>query len=416
MVEGSEGNTSTRRFRHVNMLGSVKSMNLITRDIEKVRSLFFHPSSFIPQDLFTSLKAVRSLKLSNCGLLELPQEIGDLIHIRLLDVSKNQFTELPESICNLHYLQSLYVDECEKLGQLPQRFGDLVHLRHLYMDETNQLKKMPQEIEKLTSLRTLGKFIVDDDEPANNIVKLKKLNHLESLNMHVHRDVDFENAELGDKIYLDWLKLVFEGEGFDSGNKSLLETMEPPPNLKELFIFNYPAIHLPKWILAQTLVNNLKYLHLCGAHSVSSLPSLWKFQSLQVLTLEFLLNLKCFGREFYGLPNDFQPKVFRKDGVANVVAFPSLKSLTLRQLSLETWEDISEEDDEKLSISIMPRLQNLGVQSCNKLNSLPHRIVGKASSLKWLHIHTCKTLEERYSKNTKEDWRKLSPAPAVRIL
>ncbi|CAI9101905.1 OLC1v1000061C2 [Oldenlandia corymbosa var. corymbosa] len=411
-VENKVGFTK-ERFRHVTLLGMEKpTISSMVLDFGKVRSLFLPPNSNVPQDLCTSLKSVRSLTLSECGLQELPQEIGNLIHLRFLNVSSNWFRILPETVCDLYYLETLDIGWCQKLEHLPERIGDLTHLRHLDNDGTFALQQMPPGIEKLASLRSLSRFIVDGGS-SNTVGKLRQLNQLEELQIYVHCSaVNFEQAQLGDKVFLHKLTLTFERIGSDDSKskRSLVEMIKvkPPPNLRVLQLYGYPTAQLPDWIEAKSLVNNLRNLVLVNADLVSSLPSLWMFSSLESLVLVNLSSIKHIGRAFFGLVDE---------GTAGFVAFPSLKTLILRYLSnWEKWEDMSEEDDENVEndcISVLPRLQSLQIYGCDKLKALPHRILRRAPSLKILKIHRSEILQKQYSKYSGKDWMKISHIPDV---
>ncbi|CAI9106783.1 OLC1v1006002C1 [Oldenlandia corymbosa var. corymbosa] len=409
---GNGGYLSTERLRHVNIIGTIKTLDSsIIQGIEEVQSLFLSCGDQLPQDLSKSLKSVRSLTLSRCYVRELPGEIGNLFHLRLLNVSHNLFKELPESICDLYYLESLDVRGCWELTLLPERIGDLIHMGNLDTSGSS-IERMPRGIGKLTSLRVLTGFIADVDvESSCNIVELKHLNQLERLRIvgHPHR-MDFEVAQLENKLHLEYLRLEFDNRGFDFTAEVadvIMERMGIPPMLH---LWDYPARQLPKWILL----------------------------SLENLSFDQLPSLKHLGRELYGLDDDHLQQAQQGGNyhlechdVDNTVAFLSLKRLSFTELEdWETWEDISDEETEEkaegdhqpktnnaaANISIMPRLEILNIKGCRNLEALPVGILAKASSLKTLHITCCDKLVERYSDKSGEDWMKMSHIPNTVLL
>ncbi|CAB4267431.1 unnamed protein product [Prunus armeniaca] len=98
----------------------------------------------------------RTLKLSGNSIKELPEEIGELIHLRHIDLSYSRILEtLPDTICGLYNLSTLRFVKCSELKKLPENMGNLINLKHLYVESYNNLKSLPKGIGRLTSLQTL---------------------------------------------------------------------------------------------------------------------------------------------------------------------------------------------------------------------------------------------------------------------
>ncbi|CDP19322.1 unnamed protein product [Coffea canephora] len=406
-LDGTGRNSSSERPRHLTILEEGTEEEMLSSrvvDFGRLRSfLTFHSfDRVVPQNLFCILKCVRTLTLSNCELAEIPAEIRRLIHLRHLDLSWNPFITLPEVICDLYYLETLIINCCGNLSCLPERIESLVHLRHLFNEMTDDLRQIPQGLRKLTSLCSLTRFIARSN--SDDLAILKDLNQLKILVIEIEGEVDFESAKLGKKINMRGMALIFRIGAHFIETPSCIETMQPPPNLKRLVLDGYPGAQLPSWLVTKSHANNLTRLIIDGPRNISSLHALWKLSSLEELVLMEVEKLECLGKEFFGLSFS-----------AEAVAFPNLRKLHFRQFQNWTnWEDLSE-DDEEVAVSIMPCLEELKISRCEKLETLPHCILRKISSLKILDIRRCNKLRDRYSDKTRDDWKKISHIPQVHI-
>ncbi|GJR88583.1 NB-ARC domains-containing protein [Tanacetum coccineum] len=76
-----------------------------------------HPQRSIS---LAGLQMLKSLKLSYCNLLEVPESIGGLSCLKYLNLKGNNFTSLRGSLSQLSYLEQLYVNGCKKLEVLPK--------------------------------------------------------------------------------------------------------------------------------------------------------------------------------------------------------------------------------------------------------------------------------------------------------
>ncbi|KAL0380483.1 UNVERIFIED_CONTAM: hypothetical protein Sangu_0112600 [Sesamum angustifolium] len=144
----------------VDSIHLIKTENdLSLENIRKVRSF---SARYISGDVLTSylihLKRVRLLSLVSCNLKELPQEIGELIHLRYLELRNIPVPELPETLCNLYNLQTLDLEGCEKLSALPQGIHKLINLRHLLMYTHHRTRRASPRILRVNRSLDIGRI------------------------------------------------------------------------------------------------------------------------------------------------------------------------------------------------------------------------------------------------------------------
>ena len=99
-------------------------------------------------------KGATVLALEGMGLTEVPESLGNLTRLQLLDLSENQLTSLPKSLGNLAQLQELDL-HTNQLTLLPESLSKLAQLRELNLF-ANKLATLPNWIGCLKSLQGLG--------------------------------------------------------------------------------------------------------------------------------------------------------------------------------------------------------------------------------------------------------------------
>jgi len=117
-----------------------------------------------------------SISFSDCMITELPSEIGNLNHLKELDLSNNCITQLPQNIENLIYLQELDLSN-NRLTHLPHNIGNLTNLLKLVLTK-NQINILPFSIGDITTLQFLDVSWNHLTQIPNEIANLTKLQFL----------------------------------------------------------------------------------------------------------------------------------------------------------------------------------------------------------------------------------------------
>ncbi|KAK2354114.1 putative disease resistance RPP13 protein [Trifolium repens] len=358
----------------------------------------YQMSSTFMHELIPKFKFCRVMSLICCSMYNgLPDTIGNLKHLRYLDLSGTNIERLPDSVCSLYSLQTLKLRYCQSLEELPLNLHKLTNLRYLDFSGT-KVRKMPMHIGKLKHLQVLTSFYVGKGSGSN-------IHQIGALNLHgkfsiselqnIVNPSDALAANLKRKAHLVRLELKWNANSDNSvKEREVLENLQPSKHLRELFIQSYGGTLFPDWFGVNAL-SNVVSLELIKCENCVLLPPLGILPSLKELVITRLSGIVVIGSEFYGHESSSYP----------VIPFASLQTLTFN--SMIGWE----EWDCKFVTGAFPCLQNLSIRNCPNLKGcFPEQLpclmtlrvyhckhlvcsVSSASSLHALHLTDCGKLQ-----------------------
>ncbi|XP_057430698.1 putative disease resistance RPP13-like protein 1 [Lotus japonicus] len=325
-----------------------------------------------------NLKYLRELSLCEFSNLDaLPDSIGEMIHLRYLNLSHTSINALPESLCNLYNLQTLKLYDCKKLTMLPNDMQNLVKLRHLDIRGTD-LKEMPREMSKLHHLQHLSCYMVGKHE-ENGIKQLEKLSNLHGLLKimkleNVTNSNEALEAKVRDKKHLDRLELCWSSENDfndSQGEMDILCKLQPHQDLKGIVISGYKGTKFSEWV-GHSSFHRMTRIVLSGCENCCMLPSLGQLPSLKSLYIKELNGLEIVGVEF-----------FKSDDSFTGTLFPSLEKLDISSMACwEVW-------NHPIESNAFPQLKRLTISDCPRLRGdLPTHL----PALESLWIENCEQL------------------------
>ncbi len=106
-----------------------------------------------PECVLSMATSLRVLDLSDNSLTQIPESIGLLKQLRVIDVARTRIKALPDSICELSNLEELRING-NRITALPESIGLLKQLRVINM-VSNCIERLPDSIGELSNLKEL---------------------------------------------------------------------------------------------------------------------------------------------------------------------------------------------------------------------------------------------------------------------
>nr|GMD84143.1 disease resistance protein RPM1-like [Ipomoea batatas] len=336
-------------------------------NMKKLRTLIINHCKGIALNSFPqmlqNMKLLRVLALGWLpdGMEELPNEVGDLIHLRYLDLRVNwKIRHLPDSLGRLHNLQTLNLCH-SSVESLPKCVSGLKQLRHLFGSYELQV---PDIVFTFSHLQTLSCILINTIQ-ARELVNIPQLTEL---------DIIFKEGEECWRAICDSVKKM-------TNLHSL--TLRSDDELQEFINFSPPL--------------SLEYLEL------SSFGKLVNFISTpNYLRVIYIDNCDVDGDFFNSLeklPSLLNLHINSYSGgqlLCSEGSFPKLKELVIVCEKLTKWE---------IGKGAMTCLESLSMHECKCLEMLPEGL-REVEHLKQLHL-SCPSEElvQRISVEGSDRWK-----------
>jgi Leucine-rich repeat (LRR) protein len=409
------------KLRHISVSREVTEFKTL-KSPESLRTLMiFRSAEFILKYYLTNLCCLRVLHITDVNLAELPESVCHLKHLRYLGLKGTSISTVPEGIGDLNFLQLIDLQGCENLSQLPNSILKLQKLRFINIEGT-KITLIPRCFGELKDLvKVLGFPTHLDCSSTDGWCSLDELGSLSKLQAicvggleKVPSGFVAARAKLSSKLHLTKLDLNFTSRLEDTGEvnyhtvskeeqervEEVLANLCPPTCIEILNIDGYFGQQLPRWMRKMAGFDNLKRLVLKDLAFCKQLPSgLCQLPVLDYLWVKRAPSIEHIGYNLLLPPLGCDSTVMDESTSGTEIAetrqfphpcsaglaFPKLRYLRFQgMLRWEEWEW-------EQKVTAMPTLEDFQIQDC-KLRYLPAGLAYHASALRLLDLRNMSEL------------------------
>ncbi|CAM0908388.1 unnamed protein product [Alopecurus aequalis] len=229
--------------------GELQTKPLEAVSVFKVRTVAaFGPGiGLVPS--FSSFVVLRVLDLTGCYLgdhshLNL-RDLGSMLHLRYLSLAHTRISKVPEEVGKLQFLLVLDLSGNDDV-ELPSSIIKLTRLMCLMVDDDK--KRLPDGLENLASMEVLGDISCDSISKVKELGGMEKLRELEINfpNWNLQQEEAFVES-LGKMSNIQRLLIRYQGEGLESMD-ILGERWMPPRSLESIYLHDMVFSTVPACI------------------------------------------------------------------------------------------------------------------------------------------------------------------------
>ncbi|SPT20075.1 unnamed protein product [Triticum aestivum] len=337
------------------------------------------------RDLFMEANALRVLCLPTLSypLVSMFHNVSSLLHLRYLKLGTSMSQmHLPTTISRFYHLKILDLQEWCCSLVLPRDMSNLAKLCH-FLARYDELYSGIYNVGKLKLLQELKFFAVNKESEGFELNQLEHLAQIRELGIYnlekIHTKEEALEAKLIHKEYLQKLSLHWDSARSNtdpdpSVEEVVLESLQPPKNLRKLRINGHRGSSCPTWLGDKLAVQALQSLCLSYV-SWDIFPSFGKMWNLYELRLSNISTIKEFGQDqsfcklvkikFVGLEN------FEKWTPQESDLFPCLQVLIIKDCpklsELPCSSHIVYPLKQDCNVDWLPKLQEFKIENCPEI-------------------------------------------------
>ncbi|KAK1613625.1 hypothetical protein QYE76_019142 [Lolium multiflorum] len=231
--------------------GELQTRPLESVSMLQVRSIatFQHAIGLMPS--FSSFVVLRVLDLNGCNIsghnhLNL-RDLGSLLHLKYLGLAQTGISEVPEEVGKLQFLQVLDVSRNDDM-ELPSTIIKLRRLMCLLIDYDH--KRLPDGLGNLISMEVLSEIHGDSLSTVKELGNMERLRKLE-IRFYNNLSLELKNAlvrSLGKMPNIQSLRIEYRAHVFEP-MILLEERWVPPRSLQEFVTIGMIKFsRMPAWI------------------------------------------------------------------------------------------------------------------------------------------------------------------------